>query len=127
MEKATAEMLIARKLQGEYDKLRIKKVELAKLDMFLELKKPDLRRVLDLMNEAQEDDSLIGNVRFNQALIYEACPALHNKKLQETFDCAEPPDIVMAVLDEDMSELNRLAEEVLGFYGLEELSDKVKN
>lgn len=127
MKKATAEMLIARKLQGDYDKLQIKAVELPKLGFSLELRKPGLKKVLDLLDTAQQDESMASNVRFEQELIYASCPMLHDKKLQKEFECAEPPDIVLAVLNDDMSELDRLTNIVLDFYGMGELEDTIKN
>lgn len=127
MEKATAEMLIARKLQGEYDKMKVKIVDVESLGFSLELRKPGIQKVLELLDEAQQDDSTIGNIRFEEQLIYVSCPMLHNKKLMEEFECAEPPDIVLKILDENMEELDRLSSVVLGFYGLDELDDEVKN
>ena len=69
----------------------------------------------------------MGNIRFEEKLVYESCKMLHDKKLMEAFECTEPPDIVLKILDENMEELDRLSGIVLGFYGLNELDDKVKN
>ena len=127
MEKATAEMLIAKKLQGEYDKMKIKTVNVGSLGFSLELRKPGIQKVLELLDEAQQDDSMMGNIRFEEKLVYESCKMLHDKKLMEEFECTEPPDIVLKILDENMEELDKLSGIVLGFYGLNELDDKVKN
>lgn len=127
MQKATAEMLIARKLQGDYDKLQIKHVDVPSMGFSLELRKPKIEKVLNLLDEIKATESTAENTRFMQELIYEACPMLHNSNLQETFDCKEPIDIVIAVLGDDYKALNMLTEHVLDFYGLGELDDAVKN
>lgn len=127
MQKATAEMLIARKLQGDYDKLQVKHVDIPSMGFSMELRKPKIEKVLNLLDEIKATESTAENTRFMQELIYEACPMLHNSNLQETFDCKEPIDIVIAVLGDDYKALNMLTEHVLDFYGLGELDDAVKN
>ncbi|MBQ5682770.1 MAG: hypothetical protein IIV26_04550 [Peptococcaceae bacterium] len=127
MQKATAEMLIARKLQGDYDRLQVKHVDVPSMGFCLELRKPKIEKVLNLLDDIKNTDSTAENTRYMQELIYEACPMLHNRPLQETFDCKEPADIVIAVLGDDYRALNTLAEHVLDFYGLGELDDAVKN
>ena len=127
MQKATAEMLIARKLQGDYDKLQVKHVDIPSMSFSMELRKPKIEKVLNLLDEIKATESTAENTRFMQELIYEACPMLHNSNLQETFDCKEPIDIVIAVLGDDYKALNMLTEHVLDFYGLGELDDAVKN
>lgn len=127
MQKATAEMLIARKLQGDYDKLQVKHVDIPSMGFSMELRKPKIEKVLNLLDEIKATESTAENTRFMQELIYEACPMLHNSNLQETFDCKEPIDIVIAVLGDDYKALNMLTEHVLDFYGLGELDEAVKN
>lgn len=127
MQKATAEMLIARKLQGDYDKLQVKHVDVPSMGFSLELRKPKIEKVLNLLDEIKATESTAENTRFMQELIYEACPMLHNSNLQETFDCKEPIDIVIAVLGDDYKALNMLTEHVLDFYGLGELDEAIKN
>ena len=127
MQKATVEMLIARKLQGDYDKLQVKHVDIPSMGFSMELRKPKIEKVLNLLDEIKATESTAENTRFMQELIYEACPMLHNSNLQETFDCKEPIDIVIAVLGDDYKALNMLTEHVLDFYGLGELDDAVKN
>ena len=127
MQKATAEMLIARKLQGDYDKMQVKHVDVPSMGFALELKKPKIEKVLNLLDEIKNTESTVESTRFMQELIYEACPMLHNGSLQETFECREPIDIVIAVLGDDYNALNMLTEHVLDFYGLGELDDAVKN
>ena len=86
MQKATAEMLIARKLQGDYDRLQVKHVDVPSMGFCLELRKPKIEKVLNLLDDIKNTDSTAENTRYMQELIYEACPMLHNRPLQETFD-----------------------------------------
>ena len=127
MNKATAEMLITRKLQGDYDKLQVKVVEIPSLDFSLELRKPKIEKVLSRLDDIENVNSSEENIRFMQELVYDACPMLHNQELQEAFECKEPIDIVTAILNDNYKELERLSEHVLDFYGLGELDDAVKN
>lgn len=127
MNKVTAEMLIAKKMQGEYEKLQAKVVEVPSLGFSIELRKQKIDKVLTLLDDIKNAESSAENMRFMQELVYDACPVLHNKELQETFECKEPIDIVVAILNDNYKELNRLTEYVLDFYGLGELDDAVKN
>lgn len=127
MNKVTAEMLIAKKMQGEYEKLQAKVVEVPSLGFSIELRKPKIDKVLTLLDDIKNAESSAENMRFMQELVYDACPVLHNKELQETFECKEPIDIVVAILNDNYKELDRLTEHVLDFYGLGELDDAVKN
>lgn len=130
--KATIEDLIARKLQSDDDKLRVKLVDITD-DLALEVRKQKLNKVLSLLDGVDDDKSLTQSVEFMQQLVYESCPMLHDKALQEAYECVEPYDIVLAVLNDDIGVLSDLTEAIMEFYGLsmdkkdEGLAGEVKN
>lgn len=130
--KATIEDLIARKLQSDEDKLKIKLVDISD-DLALEVRKQKLNKVLSLLDGIEDDNSLTQNVEFMEQLVYESCPMLHDKALLEAYDCAEPYDIVLSVLNDDIGALSNLTEAIMDFYGLsaekkgENLADELKN
>lgn len=133
--KATIEDLIARKLQRDDDKLKIKLVDISD-NLALEIRKQKLNKVLSLLDGVGDDKSLTQSVEFMQQLVYESCPTLHDKALLEAYNCAEPYDIVLAVLDDNVGVLGDLTEAIMQFYGLsvekkdkaeENLADEVKN
>ena len=127
MEKATVENLIARKLQGDYDRLAVKTVELPRQDFTLELRKPDLQRVLDALDAVSGATTTADSTRFMCEIVYDACPMLHDRTLLEAFECKEPTDIVLAILNDDIDALGKLADAVLSFFGLDGLDAAIKN
>ena len=122
--KATIEDLIARKVQSDDDKLKVKLVDIAD-GLALE--------VLTLLDGVEDDKSLTQSVGFMQQLVYESCPMLHDKALQNAYECVEPYDIVLAVLNDNIGVLSDLTEAIMDFYGLsaekkdEGLASEVKN
>ena len=130
--KATIEDLIARKVQSDDDKLKVKLVDITD-DLALEVRKQKLNKVLSLLDGVDDDKSLTQGVEFMQQLVYESCPMLHDKNLQEAYECVEPYDIVLAVLNDNIGVLSDLAEAIMDFYGLsmdkkdEGLAEEIKN
>lgn len=125
--KVTLETLIARKQQGELDKLRVKEVYVKELNGSIIVKKVPIDKVLGLLDGINTVDSLKDNISMMVELIYHSCPIMQDKTLQEVYECVEPYDVVLAVLNDNIADLNQLAEEILEFYGLSDLEDKVKN
>ena len=127
MKKATIESLIADKEKGKYQKKKTRTVEVPSIGYSFELHQPTLSKLLDMMNEAAEQKTASDGIRFMCEIVYEACPMLHNKELIEAFDCKEPPEVVLAVLNDDIGALSVLSNEVLSFFGLADIEDMVKN
>lgn len=134
--KATIEDLIARKLQSDDDKLKVKLIDIGN-DLALEIRKQRLSKVLSLLDGIDEKSNLSDSVDFMVQLVYESCPMLHDKALQSAYECVEPYDIVLAVLDDNIGLLSDLADAVMDFYGISmgdknddkglDLADDVKN
>lgn len=116
---STLDMLMAKAEQRNDDKLKIKKVESKSLGEIV-FKKPPLAKVSALIDEAESGLTTYDAIRNNAALIYEAWPLAKDNfaKLKEAYEVADPYDLVIKIFDSDISELQILAEKVLGFYGL---------
>lgn len=133
--KATIEDLIARKLQSDDDKLKVKLIDIGN-DLALEIRKQRLSKVLSLLDGIDEKSNLSESVDFMVQLVYDSCPMLHDKALRSAYECVEPYDIVLAVLDDNIGLLSDLADAVMDFYGISmdkkddkgsDLADDVKN
>lgn len=119
--------LIARKSQKE--KLSYKLVYVPGLEGELKLKKLPLIKFMGLLDGIDEESSSVDNMIKQIDLIYEHVPMFHNKQLQDEFECVEPTDVVLKVLDDDISSITVLVEEICALYGvnMEDLNSDLKN
>ncbi len=119
--------LIAKKMQREQDKTEYKPVYIDELGGSILVKKIPVLRVMEMM-DARTDDSMVSNVEFNVDLAYAACDIFHEKELQEAFRAAEPTDVVLAVLDDNIGALSDICAAILSFYGLaDDITKTLKN
>lgn len=122
----TLEALIAKKEQRQAAKTAYRDVWVESLGGCLTLQKLPVSRFVALTGRYDAQD-------FQQAfdyqieLAYASCPMLQKKELQEAYGVAEPTEIVMAVLDDDLGALSQLTEDITGFYGLGEADEELKN
>ncbi len=91
----------------------------------LEVKRLPLNKVFQLMSGADKLE-LAEAFDLNLQLIYESCPILKDKELQEAYDVVEPTDIIVKLFDDNIGEINKLALFILAQYGLGEVKDQVK-
>lgn len=101
-----------------------KNVVLPGLGGALTVEKIPLARMLSLL-DGVDAESMTDNLSFQVELIYQCCPLMRNHELQEAYQCAEPTDVVCAVLDDNLRDVAELAEEILALYGLS--GDALKN
>ena len=125
----TLETLVAKAEQRKQDRYEMHQVEVPSLGGTLQLEKIPLTRIASMMDDLG-DTSMAANLAFNVELIYACCPMMRNKKLQDAHEVAEPTDIVCAVLDDNMADINRIVTAILDMYGLADatgIKDAVKN
>ena len=121
----TLEILLARKTQSENNKMKVRLFHSEILDGNLEVEKLSLYRVLNKLEEINEEKTATENF-FNTCLvILDHVPLLRNKELQKEYDCIEPTDIVVKVFDNNMGEINKLTNFIFSLYGLDN-KDKEK-
>lgn len=125
--KLTLDALISKKMQREQDKLELKPCYVPCLDAELMLKKIPVPRITSMFDNL-DGESMASGVDFNVELIYASCPLLQDHALHEEFGVVEPYDIVLAVFDDNLGAMEKVAVEILGFYGLgKELKETLKN
>lgn len=125
--KLTLDQLLARKAQREDEKLKVKEIYSEILGGVLVAKKLPLGKFLDLTD-------LVGStaeegLKANCMLIYECCDIFHNAELIKTFNCAEPYDVILAILNDNVVEIARIAGKIMEFYGYGEkkIGEEIKN
>lgn len=114
MKKLTLEELLNRKLN---DGFQSKEVEVKTLGGTLTIVKQPLTTVLRIVEGIDKAEGLTEQLSIFTQLIYKCTPMLHNKQLQEKYECAEPTDIVMKLLEDNFDEITNLGTEILSFYG----------
>lgn len=124
--KATLADIIAKKKQGQMDKLQVKYYYSKLLDMEVEIRKIPLGRYMELINEAEEN-----TIDGMNKLIYECCPMFHDKEYtkeaMELYGVSVPTDLPSAVFEDQLNELNDIAEIINSFYGIEKVGNEIKN
>ena len=124
--KLSLEDLLARAEQRERGKTVFKRVYIDSLGGDLELERIPLSRMLSML-DGVDGSSMQDNLDFQTAIIYQCCPVLRNPALREAFHCDTQTEVVCAVFEDNMGAISGLAEEILGFYGLADNKDAVKN
>lgn len=122
MAKLTIEDLLAQKERGEVTETS---VHLDSLGGELEIRKIPLVKFNSYMARAQKGDPE-EMVEAQYEMIYACCPILHNRKLQEAYECKDPLDIVPRVFRENMVDLNTITSAITKFYGYD-LDEALKN
>lgn len=121
--KLLLEDLLDRARQSENDKIKIREYYSEGLGGTIQVNKMPLRKITELMDNVSNTDSLVQALDGNIELIYKSVPIFQSKELQATYGCVEPYDIVAKVFDDNINEINNLADFILGFYGLSNVKD----
>lgn len=124
----TLDQLMAKAQQRQAAEKVYREVWCDSLQGCLLLEKVPLDRILAVYDAS--GDGMTENLAANVEAIYISCPMLANTALQESYQCAEPHDIVRAVLDDNMGDITRLVSAIQGFYGMdsgEGMVEEVKN
>lgn len=127
--KITLEQLIARKEQGQRDKMAYKEIEIDILDGKLTVKRLPLTTVLNMLDNMGENAKTSNSIEFSKELIYKSCPLFQDKKLQSVYaeEISEPYDIVTVIFDDNVGVINDVTGKILAFYGLSEADKEIKN
>ena len=124
--KATKEALLARAEQSKDDKMKYRSYESEELGMTLSLKRQPISRLCEIM-DMSEDDTMKAAMEMNCNIIYESVPLFQDKELQAAYGCIEPTEIVTKVMNENMSEIEKMCTFIMGGYGMTDQVEKVKN
>lgn len=126
VKKATLESLIARAQQRKEAANEYKEYFCETIGETLLIKKLPVTRICELL-DLNDANTMREGLELNSQLIYESVPLLQNKELQEAYECAEPYDVVVKVLDGNMGEMEKLCNFIMAEYGLAQLTEDVKN
>lgn len=127
MIKVTLEQLIRKKLEKDGKRTAAKDIYIESLDGNITFNNPtDTMRIE--YSERVKSESYIDMIDAMVKLIYDCCPMLHSKELQESCEVDYPYDIVRAIFD--ISEITDLGIKLINFFdddGEEQDEDKLKN
>lgn len=123
--KATLADIIAKKKQGEMDKMQVKYYSSEVLGMDIEIRKIPLVQYMDLIEEVEEGNSIEGMNK----LIYECCPMFKEnvKEAMEVYEVSTPADLPSAILEDQLNEINDIIEVINSFYGIDKIDVDIKN
>lgn len=121
MARLNLEELVARATQSENDKLKVKMLVIDQEGNTIQAIKKDIRTVSKTLDMEQETTE--GSFGAQMKLIYDHCPVLHDKRLQDAYGCVEPMDIVEKIFESNMGLIRKASEEILEMYGLAETED----
>lgn len=113
----TLETLLARKQQSENDKMKVFLFNSEVLGGNIEIVKQKARDIMKIMDSTDERGMEASN-EMNCKMILKHCPIFREKELQTAYGVAEPHELVTKVFDENLGEIGKLAEKILGIYGL---------
>ncbi len=99
LQRLTLEQLIAAKEKKEQDALRVEEIEIPSLGGTLLFKRPSDETIFNLINSVMKDDDTKNLVDEMAKIIYTCCDELHDQKLYEELDVADPVDTVFAIMD----------------------------
>jgi len=121
--KLTLNDFIAKAKQKEKDKLSFKDVN-TKAGL-ITMQKLDDKKLLNLMDQIEECDTMQEMVEVYKEVIYESVPILQKKELSEEFKLVEPYDVVTQVFKID--EIVDLAVRIIEIHGLNDIGEDLKN
>lgn len=113
----TLDMLLAKKEQSNGDKTKVVLFYSEILGGTIEIVKHKARDIIKIMDD-MKDKTMAENTATNCKLILKHCPIFREKELQKAYEVAEPYEVVMQVLDENLGEIGKLTNKILELYGL---------
>lgn len=129
MARVTLEDLIERKVKLDHQSRTMEITSEVLGGSFMAERMP-LKKVLRLLDGEDTDDAA-GDYDLNLQLIYESCPIFRRPELLERYkedeEIAEPHEVVGLIFDENVMELARIAQEIMAFYGMEDIGGMIKN
>ncbi len=116
MEKITLEKLLDRKKEHKEEIFEYNSKILGGTIDVVKMKLRDVLAILEKVNLNKTEDAIRGNCE----LIYKHCPLFRDSELLETYEVAEPYDIVLEVFEQNSGEINNLCAFIFNLYGLAE-------
>ena len=123
--KVSLEQLIKKKLEKDNKRAATKEIYIESLGGSITFNNPsDAARIE--YSEKVKSESYVDMVDGMVKLIYDCCPMLHSKELQESIEVDYPYDTVRAIFD--ITEITELGVKLINFFDDEdEAEEKLKN
>lgn len=118
--------LMARAEQRKNSESTVKEYYSRALGGVLKFVKLPLSSQLDMIDEASSD-ALSETIEYYKKTIYKHCPLLHDKELQQAYECSEPYDVVTKVFDDDVGDMTAAVKCINSMYGMDEEVEALKN
>lgn len=125
MKKATFKDLIAKAIQREKDQTKVKDIPVQSMNRTLTFVKPSESKIIDLMDELENKDSMRDQIEYMRKLIYFSCPMLQDPELHSQLGVNEPFEVVEKLFD--INDTNKIGEELIELIGMANIEDDVKN
>lgn len=122
LQKITFEQLIQRSIQREQDKMKVKEIEVPSMGGTLLFQKMPENKLMDIMDELQNDNSLSANIAVERKVIYHCCPMLQDTKLHSELGIIEPYDVVEKLFN--TQETDSIAKDVMELNGFSDIAEK---
>jgi hypothetical protein len=127
--KVSLEQLIKKKLEKDGKRNATKEVYVESLDGNITVNNPSDTQRIEFADKTK-NNSYIDMMEAYTKLIYDCCPMLHSKELQESIGVSYPYDTVKAIFDTD--EIADIGVKVLNFFDddtdeVAETDEKIKN
>jgi hypothetical protein len=125
MKKLTLAQAVERARQSSDDKVQLFDVESDLLGLALPCRRMQVDKVLGFMDDASGDLTIKKNVDFFCQLILKHVPILQDEEFQKGH--ATPVLAIKALFHDNVGEIIRVGEKILGQYGMGDLDKIVKN
>ncbi|WP_321994830.1 hypothetical protein [Clostridium butyricum] len=123
--KATFKDLINKKIQREKDQVKVKEIYVSSMDKTLTFVKPKEDKIIDLMDDINDQSSMKDQINFTRKLIYFSCPMLQDPEFHKELGVQDPLDIVPMLFD--MNDTNEIGEELTELIGNKKVVEDIKN
>lgn len=127
VKKVSIEQLIKKKLERDGKRNATKEIYVKSLNGNLTVTNPSDAQRIEFADKTKTD-SYVDMMEAYSKLIYDCCPMLHSKELQDSIEVSYPYDTVKAIFDTD--EIAEIGVKVLRFFDDEKENDadeKLKN
>jgi hypothetical protein len=122
--KVSLKQLIEKKLEKDGKKTATKDIYIKSLDADITFNNPSDSARIEY-SEKTRSQSFVDMIDGMVKLIYDCCPMLHSKELQESIEIDYPYDTVRAIFD--IGEITDLGVNLLNFFDDEDAEEKLKN
>lgn len=121
--KVSLKALIQKKLEKDGRKIATKDIYIESIDSCITFNNPSDSARIEYSDKAKSG-SYVDMVDGMVKLIYDCCPMLHSKELQESIEVEYPYDTVKAIFDID--EILEIGPKLINFFKEESTEDEVK-